>query len=62
LDKCIPEYIKRWIYTLKEIKQRAEKHKNKENIRGYFLSTRQRAASRASSSSHFYALGTFKIA
>ena len=36
LDKCKIEYIKRQIYALKEIKQRAEKYKNKEDIRGYF--------------------------
>ena len=31
-NKC----IKRWIYGLKKLKKNAKKHKDRENIRGYF--------------------------
>ena len=29
--------MRRWIYIVKEMKKRAKKHKNREDIRGYFF-------------------------
>ena len=36
VNQCTPEYAKRWMHVLQEIKRTSEKHENKEDARRYF--------------------------
>ena len=38
IERSMTKYIRRWIFILKEIRKKAEKYTNREDIRGYFLS------------------------
>jgi len=41
IERSITKYTRRWIFTLKDIRKKAEKHTNREDIREYFLSWMQ---------------------
>ena len=41
VENITAEYIRRWIFILKEIRKKAEKYTNREDIRGYFITQRK---------------------
>ena len=38
IERSMIKYIRRQIFILKDIRKKAEKYKNREDIRGYFIS------------------------